>query len=210
MEAHRNSLLRARYSLGHIDRKPPDVVNKFGDLDRLQREWFDDRSPLDGLVNLGVNLRGMVQSDARVFHAEMQDMLTRKMPVCIQVSNITEVSGPTQWKPGQSGNLNGRPVGTRQAFSAGFYRDLAEVFAKHGRAAMEKTAIDQPSVFFGICARLLPAETRLTIEAGLPGGLDPGDWALLREVIEAVRSGIPDAAHSNACYRRLGRLMPSC
>ena len=140
---------------------PPDVVNKFGDLDRLQREWFDDRSPLDGLVNLGVNLRGMVQSDARVFHAEMQDMLTRKMPVCIQVSNITEVSGPTQWKPGQSGNLNGRPVGTRQAFSAGFYRDLAEVFAKHGRAAMEKTAIDQPSVFFGICARLLPAETRL-------------------------------------------------
>ena len=46
-----------------------------------------------------------------------------------------------KWKPGQSGNLNGRPVGTRQAFSAGFYRDLAEVFAKHGRAAMEKTAI---------------------------------------------------------------------
>ena len=31
------------------------------------------------------------------------------------------------WKPGQSGNLNGRPVGTRQAFSAGFHRDLAEV-----------------------------------------------------------------------------------
>ena len=47
-----------------------------------------------------------------------------------------------------------------------------------------------------ICARLLPAETRLTIEAGLPGGLDPGDWALLREVIEAVRAGIPDAAHA--------------
>ena len=38
---------------------------------------------------------------------------------------------------------------------------------------MEKTAEDQPGVFFGICARLLPAETRLTIEAGLPGGLDP-------------------------------------
>ena len=86
LEAHRNSLLRARYSLGHIDRLPPDVVNKFEDLDRLQREWFDDRSPLDGLVNLGVNLRGMVQSDARVFHAEMQDMLKRKMPVCIHAS----------------------------------------------------------------------------------------------------------------------------
>src|SRR5580704_9736607 len=78
--------------------------------------------------------------------------------------NLTEVIKPTQWKPGQSGNLNGRPVGTRQAFSAGFYRDLAEVFAKHGRAAMEKTAQDQPSVFFGICARLLPNDVRVTVE----------------------------------------------
>ena len=44
-----------------------------------------------------------------------------------QVSNVTEVTRPTQWKPGQSGNLNGRPVGTREAFSAGFLRDLADV-----------------------------------------------------------------------------------
>src|SRR6185503_15831388 len=79
-------LLRARYSLGHIDRMPVDVVNTFEDLDRVKREWFDDRSRLDGLVNLGVNLRGMVQSDASVFHAEMQDTLKRKMPVCIHAS----------------------------------------------------------------------------------------------------------------------------
>jgi hypothetical protein len=128
--------------------------------------------------------------------------------------NLTEVSKPTQWKPGQSGNLNGRPVGTRQAFSAGFYRDLAEVFAKHGRTAMEKTAEDQPSVFFGICARLLPAETRLTIEAGLPGGLDPGDWALLKEVMRRFGPAFPMllmpslARCSNACCQHLGRLRP--
>ena len=46
--------------------------------------------------------------------------------------HITEISKPTQWKP-DSGNLNGRPVGTRQAFSAGFHRDLAEVWQAHGR-----------------------------------------------------------------------------
>ena len=56
-------------------------------------------------------------------------------------SHITEISKPTQWKPGQSGNLNGRPVGTRQAFSAGFHRDLAEIWAKHGRETMIKTAL---------------------------------------------------------------------
>ena len=86
LEAHRNSLLRARYSMGHIDRMPVDVVNTFEDLDRVQREWFDDRSRLDGLVHLGVNLRGMIQSDARVFHTEMQDMLKRKIAVCIHAS----------------------------------------------------------------------------------------------------------------------------
>jgi len=59
----------------------------------------------------------------------------------VEVSHITEISKPTQWKPGQSGNLNGRPVGTRQAFSAGFHRDLAEIWAKHGRETMIKTAL---------------------------------------------------------------------
>jgi 5-methylthioadenosine/S-adenosylhomocysteine deaminase len=86
LEAHRDSLLRARYSIGHVDRLPLDVVNTFEDLDRVQREWFDDRSRLDGLVHLGVNLRGLVQSDARVFHTEMQDMLRRGLPVCIHAS----------------------------------------------------------------------------------------------------------------------------
>jgi hypothetical protein len=43
--------------------------------------------------------------------------------------NLTQVSKPTQWKAGVSGNPNGRRVGTRQAFSAAFYRDLAEVWA---------------------------------------------------------------------------------
>ena len=67
------------------------------------------------------------------------------------VSNITEVSRPTQWKPGQSGNLNGRPVGTRQAFSAGFLRDVAEVWSEEGRETMVKTARTNPAAFCYLC-----------------------------------------------------------
>jgi cytosine/adenosine deaminase-related metal-dependent hydrolase len=86
LRAHRDSLLRARYSFGHIDRLPPDVPNAFEDLKRVHAEWFEDTTRLNGLVHLGVNLRGLVQSDARVFHIEMEQMLRRRLPVCIHAS----------------------------------------------------------------------------------------------------------------------------
>jgi hypothetical protein len=80
------------------------------------------------------------------------------------------------WQPGQSGNPNGRPVGSRQAFSAGFLKDLAEVWSEEGREAMVKTAKTNPTVFFATCARLIGPEVKLTIEQQLAGNLSPADW----------------------------------
>ena len=98
------------------------------------------------------------------------------------------------WQPGQSGNPNGRPVGSRTAFSAGFTRDLAEVWAEKGKASMLYTAEKQPAVFFATCARLLPNDVRVTVEQSLPGNLSPIDWHLMLEVVEAVKAAVPDAA----------------
>src|SRR5262245_38955685 len=108
--------------------------------------------------------------------------------------NLTEVSKPTQWKTGVSGNPNGRPVGTRQAFSAGFFRDLAEVWAAEGRGAMLHTTKTQPATFLGIAARLIPQQVQMDLQATLPGNLSPGDWADLRELLSAIQSALPDAA----------------
>ncbi len=85
------------------------------------------------------------------------------------MSNITEVSRATQWKPGQSGNLNGRPVGTRQAFSAGFLRDLAEVCSEEGHETMVKTAKTNPTVFFATGARLIRQDVKLAVEQTYAG-----------------------------------------
>ena len=98
------------------------------------------------------------------------------------------------WPPGVSGNPNGRPVGSRSAFSAGFTRDLAEVWAEKGKASMLYTAEKQPAVFFATCARLLPNDVRVTVEQSLPGNLSPSDWHLMLEVVEAVKAAVPDAA----------------
>jgi hypothetical protein len=98
------------------------------------------------------------------------------------------------WQPGQSGNLNGRPIGSRSAFSAGFTRDLAEVWGEKGKASMLYTAEKQPAVFFDTCARLLPNDVRATVEQSLPGNLSMEDWQMMKEIIAAVRQAIPDAS----------------
>ena len=73
-----------------------------------------------------------------------------------------------------------RPVGSRSAFSAGFTRDLAEVWADKGKASMLYTAEKQPVVFFATCARLLPNDVRVTVEQQLPGNLSMEDWQIFR------------------------------
>ena len=57
-----------------------------------------------------------------------------------------------------------------------------------------KTPIDQPGVFFATCARLIGPEVKLTIEQQLPGNLSPADWNLMMQILDAVKSAIPDAA----------------
>jgi hypothetical protein len=96
-----------------------------------------------------------------------------------------------KWKPGQSGNLNGRPVGhrTRHAFSTAFVADLAEVWAAEGKRTMLATARAQPETFFAVCARLIPRDVELTVRQHYSSDLDPADLEILR----AIKSAIPDA-----------------
>src|SRR5215469_15887240 len=95
-----------------------------------------------------------------------------------------------KWKPGQSGNINGRPVGhrTRHAFSSAFLADLAEVWAAEGKQTMLATARAQPETFFAVCSRLIPKDVELTIRQHSTD-LDPADLEILR----AIKSAIPDA-----------------
>jgi hypothetical protein len=89
----------------------------------------------------------------------------------------------------QSGNQQGRPVGSRNQFSNAFMQDLAAVWAAHGRETMVATAKVNPEAFFATCARLLPRDVAISIQAQAPV-LDAGDLAILR----AIKEAIPDAS----------------
>ena len=70
---------------------------------------------------------------------------------------------------------------------------LAAVWQEHGKDTMLHTAKNQPTTFFAVCSRLIPSDVKLTVEQTF-AGLSGDDYALLKEIVFAVRQAIPDAS----------------
>jgi hypothetical protein len=79
------------------------------------------------------------------------------------------------------------------SLSQGFIRDFALVWAEEGLEAVRKVAKKSPATFVAIAARICPNDVRLTLEQAIPGGMSLEDYSLMREVIAAIREGLPDA-----------------
>jgi Family of unknown function (DUF5681) len=67
------------------------------------------------------------------------------------------------WKPGQSGNPAGRPLGSRNRFSEDFLRDFHEMWLALGRPALETMAMMNPAEFVRAAVALVPKEMHATI-----------------------------------------------
>src|SRR5262245_12398192 len=89
------------------------------------------------------------------------------------------------WKPGESGNPNGRPT-ARSRLTERFIGDVAATWEQRGPAILQKMAPDR---FADMCSRLIPRDVAISLEARLPGGLDAADLAIL----QAIKQGIPNA-----------------
>ena len=74
-------------------------------------------------------------------------------------------------------------------FSDAFMRDLSASWSQDGATVLKRVAKENPSSYFSVCARLLPAEVTATIEQTVPCGLDADDLAILR----AIKQSLPDA-----------------
>ena len=124
------------------------------------------------------------------------------------------------WMLGQSGNPAGRPIGARGRFSQQFIADLTNAWEQYGADALAQTAKLYPDRFVGICSHLIPKDVSVSLTASLPGNLEPSGWALLVEVIGAVRQAVPNASsqepgavleHVLAALRQAGaQVIDSC
>jgi cytosine/adenosine deaminase-related metal-dependent hydrolase len=98
-------MVRAQYAYGHRDMLPVDEPLSFADIDRVHDEWFGASSPFEGVVHLGVNLRGPDLGEMSVFEAEMREVQERGLPVAIHTvqGGSTAVSAPVLEERGYLG-----------------------------------------------------------------------------------------------------------
>lgn len=68
----------------------------------------------------------------------------------------------TQFKPGQSGNPGGKPVGAKNRLQSDFLREMADDFAAYGREAIVSMRTEKPAEYIRAIASLMPKELEIT------------------------------------------------
>lgn len=113
---------------------------------------------------------------------------------------MSEPTGENQrpahlFQPGQSGNPNGRPKGSRNRLSEAFTLALANDFDKHGPEVIEKVRVTDPAAYVRVIASILPKQVEIK-----EGAFDGVDDEQLAAIVAAARSalGVSDGGREGA------------
>src|SRR6185369_16303008 len=93
-----------------------------------------------------------------------------------------------RWLQGSGSPSPGRPVSSRQKISEKLLADLAVVWEEHGAGVLQRLAVTDPGKLAQIAYGLLPRDVFISVEQRVPGNLDPDEWAILRRVIDLIKT----------------------
>jgi hypothetical protein len=98
------------------------------------------------------------------------------------------------WRPGQSGNLAGRPKGSRNKLAESFVQDVYDAWQQQGAAAVERAIASDPMGFCKMVAGLLPKDVHIK-HSSLD---DMTDEQLLRKLAVLTEMARPLLARATA------------
>ena len=99
------------------------------------------------------------------------------------VSTVSQQRGLTPWRPGQSGNLAGRPKGSRNRLSEDFIAALTADFIEHGCEVIEKVRVNQPMAYLKLIASVIPKDVIHSVDENFD---DLSDEDLERLLLDAA------------------------
>jgi Family of unknown function (DUF5681) len=111
-------------------------------------------------------------------------------PVKVHASASTVPKQLTPWKPGQSGNPAGRPVGSRQRFSESVIQDIAADWAIGGAETIARVRQTDPATYFRVVASILPKDVLVNVQQSTDNIL-PEDRQLLVELLRMITAAVP-------------------
>jgi hypothetical protein len=77
-----------------------------------------------------------------------------------------EKRNPSWFKPGQSGNPNGKPKGCKDKLGEAFVEALHDDFQEHGPSAIVACREEKPEVYLSVISRIIPKEVNLKGDVG--------------------------------------------
>jgi hypothetical protein len=90
------------------------------------------------------------------------------------------------WQPGQSGNPNGRPLGSRNKLNEKFILALHDDFVEHGPKVIARVREEKPDIYLKVIASILPRELHVKDHSTFDGMTNEQ----LDEILGTVRAVI--------------------
>ena len=132
----------------------------------------------------------------------------------LEPSDEVKQQYPNRWKPGQSGNPAGRPVGARQKIEESFLESLRKKWAAEGDAIVDRVAMNNPEKILEVMARVLPKELAVTVQQTVDPRLkalqqmDAEALAALGGLIDAIKAANVDG-EPGAIFQAISENLPS-
>jgi Family of unknown function (DUF5681) len=107
-----------------------------------------------------------------------------------------------RWKPGQSGNPAGRPIGSRSKLSEEVLATLAADWAAGGAETVARVRATDPSTYLRVVASILPRDVLVNVRQD--ASILPEDRELLVDLLRTIKNAVPADAPTTPVLEFIG------